>query len=457
MTISFSYENFPHLWDLIIASADHNTQLALRRLSRALPFVIDRRQAEHLVLYTEGPEQTLVTGVYKHHAHFREDAHVYEEPAFWMNARTRAITARTRVLDIQGYCPPVYAPDLFEYMHFPALEVLRLTHAPSDFTAEHFHPYVPPNFTPKTVVLFSDDAGTENLMEHWWFQMEAQADTEEEHMVPTGMDVSRKALPKSVTKVVVNVRGEDFEAAQMWPFAADLPAHVKELVIVAPRYTDLDDEGHVGNLTPALCISDLLSVAFNPRTEKVLFVGFERMPQGFVEAFEGALRAVHRSAVYTDVDYSIDDELTLEMSQELRESLMARAELMRRESTGGSEADGDEGDGGSEASGGEAAEGRSGVDNGVGAGKGKDDAANDGNNADEGDNSAETTAGAPETEPAPLSYKQKVDQMLAGYEFVSKAAYVRRVGEETAALELLEYLDPGYQNIEVDLDWRRRV
>ena len=27
MPVSFSYENFPNLWDTIIESADHNTQL----------------------------------------------------------------------------------------------------------------------------------------------------------------------------------------------------------------------------------------------------------------------------------------------------------------------------------------------------------------------------------------------------------------------------------------------
>lgn len=276
----------------------------------------------------------------------------------------------------------------------------------------------------------------DSLRDHWWFEMQKQGVLDEEHMVPTRFFLGREAVPPTVTKVVINLRGEDPEVSQMWPFTVDLPEHVKELVIVGPRYSSLKHWGSVGDLTPEVAVDNLAEVMFNPHAEKVTFVGFERMP-AIKEDLEASLRETYRTATYDDVDYEIDDEATRHLPKTkrvklIREAKRRRAERMKAYNAGKAsvksleENENKHKDQGNSEDGG-------GCDGAVGE-----------ENEEEGSI-------------APLlGYKQKIDRMLASYEFVTKHAYVRTVGEETAALELLEYLDPKDRKFKKGRHWRHR-
>lgn len=361
---------------------------------------VDRLQARHLVLSVEGPEQTVVTSPHHHLPHFLEQSHMFDEQRFWLSDATRDLTARTRVLDIQGYCPPMDEEDLLLFMRFPALEVLRLTHSVGEHT-QHFHPWVPPSlfFPANTLVLFSDEVGMDALADHW-----CGGDADDGSIFPDRDFEGPLAIPGTVSKLVVNMCGEDPEAKVMWPFTAcDLPPHVKEVVIVGPRYKTLHDAGSVGELTPGLSESDLIEIAVCPRAEKVTFVGFERMER-FRDTFEGAFRNVIQGAMYAEVDYEIDDAATLALAPEERAELIKSSKELREKRRAAKQA----------------------------RGEWKEDT-------------------------RLLGYQEKIDQMLANYEFVTKTAYIDRVGEETAELELLEYLDPKDLQFRKGHHWRHRL
>lgn len=463
MPVSFSYENFPNLWDTIIESADHNTQLAIRALSKAHRLVIDRLQAEHLIVSTEGHEHTVATSPHHHLPHFREEAHIFDEQRFWANDMTRDLTARTRVLDIQGYSPPVYDPDLLLFMRFPALEVLRMTNSIDDHTpVKHFHPWIPPGefYPAQTLVLFSNEAGMDGLMEHWWFEGAEDDEDEDEdedwgapskRMFPERFFLGPMYLPPTVTKLVINMCGEDIQVEEMWPFMTEiLPAHVRQIVVVGPRYQSLDGPGLVGDLTLGL-VHDLVQIAFNPRAERVTFVGFEYLDPAFRNAFEAMLRQAIHEAIYEDVDYAIDDAATLALSSEERE-LFIRRSKKSREQGNGPNADGDDDEDEDEGERDETdSEGRDGA---VG-GKDVEDEPEPEEEGSAVQNGGKEDGMAEAGSPL-LSYQQKIDQLLASYEFVTKQTYIDRVGEETAKLDLLEYLDPRDHNYRRGRHWRHK-
>ncbi|EJT47813.1 hypothetical protein A1Q1_03274 [Trichosporon asahii var. asahii CBS 2479] len=399
MAVAFSCEHFPDLWDMVIAHTDHGTQLALRLVCKSLRFKIDCFQSRYLVISEGGDSaQLIVTGPSRHIPYFDEQAHIHNEPGFWLNRPTVARVAHTRVLDIQGYCPPSNDPDLFTFMHFPALEVLRMTPSVADYDCDHFTPYVPEHFHARTLVLFSNPMGCRAMDKHWWFFMDDSDDEDSQALVP--YDVDRSRLPRSVTKLVLNMRGLPTAFPDMYPFVSRIPSHVREVVANAPYYQSLDDRGSVHfEVSAHIEQIHLLAVVFRTMSTRFTCVGFDRLASDFADKFMRELESRYRHIFFNTVDYTIEDELTLKLPDE------TRAEYIECSTSG--------------------------------VRRGKQ---------------------LPRNPDRPLiSLKEQVDQLVSRVEFITKVEYVERVGRETAELDLLEHPDPDDRAcVGRKYNWRRR-
>lgn len=389
MAVTFSYANFRNLWDMILAAAEHETQLALRLVCKSLRFKVDCLQARHLVISSEGAKQLLITGPNHHIAHFRDIYHLDKEPRFWSFHATRARTRHTRILDIQGYCPPGNDPDLFTYMQFPHLNVLRMTPSVDD-DPDNFTPYIPGHFEAQTLVLFSNSEGCAAMDDHWWFDLYAPSDDDEE--LPLVPPVNRSRIPQSVTKMVLNLRGQNMELHDMYPFVTRLPAHVKDVVISAPAYRSLLNTAGVRNeVSPHLTKLRLVDVVLLPIKTKFTLVDFNWLGPSFEKEFLDELRYRYRSFFFKDVDYTVDDDMTRVMQRKTRDECIKRS----------------------------------------------------------------TTVEV--TRKPLISLQEQIDKLLSRIEFLSKEAYIERVGAETAALDLLEHLDLENSDcVEGEYDWRSK-
>lgn len=490
MPVRFTYANFPSLWDDIIASADLKARLVIRSLDRGLRHAIDTRQVRHLVLSPDPGNVVTVRGPL-HSAAALKDL----SPDAVRDA-DRTLCEHTSVIDVRGFFHPTF--DLRPLAPlFPGLKVLRMT---SD-SEQQVTPYVP--FPTETLVLFTNPSGLGGVYEHWYFRHPSEpssddepgSDVENDHqyevhgrrLAPRG--VSRHRLPEKCRKMVVNMCGDHAPPSTMWPVCENPPPHVRDVVIVVPRYKALDGEGEMdpGCVESVLAIG-ILEMLRAPGPNFTL-VGIDEASGEYEDKLRELLRTDAAQVVHADVDYSIDDPLTSEMPVQIRRFAQEASEQMRlaREENpeGGHseeqlepEVPAGSVNGGAVSTVAEAAAasatatGAKDVPQAGGDGTEVEPATSDDHNGDHevvqtGDdleNAAEeiptATAGpasngsAPSTPDGPVippsastmplvSLQQKVDNLFARIEFLSKEQYIERVGEETAALELLEYLDPS--------------
>lgn len=433
MTIqtSFSYDNFPNLWDEILSHASTEAKRDVRTVSRALRSAIDRR-VRHLIL-TAGPppqsEEDLDVADGAEAAAYdwrtgltmptfpvlqRIGAWGSEDDSFncWGSnfdivvppwREQRALTRLTGIVDFFGY--------IHQWLHlgrishlFTHLEVLRLTQD-ADGT---FLFYLP--FGADTVVLFPSPKGLEanmanpickglsggrnraeepSILDAFWPEPPQPSELlvsmlpEAEPEMNPPLDVPR-GIPFGVHRLVVNLDGHIGNPATSFHFLYDIPEHVAEIVFVLPHLTSLSGTGSVKGASAV----DLVEV-MRSSTARHTVVGCECVGvANFADEVREALKALTVHEPHLDVDYSIDDELTCGMSGWQRKSVASRAHALSHDIVFW------------------------------------------------GDHLT-----VPVPQEKTLSLKQKVDDRLSRLEFVTVEEYRRRVGEEAAALHLIQY--PG--------------
>lgn len=506
MPVRFTYANFPSLWDDIIASSGHEGQLVIRSIDRSLRSVIDARQVRHLILSPDQGNVVTVRGPHNGVAALRR-----LNPDSITEAQ-RALCANTGVIDVRGFFHPTF--DLRPLAPlFPSLKVLRMI---SD-AEQQITPYVP--LPSETLVLFTNPSGLGGVYEHWYFRhpsespatSEPGSDVENDYqyevhgrrLAPRG--VSRHKLPTQVKRIVVNMCGDHAPPTTMWPIVENPPSHVKDVVIVVPRYRILEGEGEMD----AGCVESVLAIGIlemlrAPHPNFTL-VGVDEVSEEYEDRLRELLRTDAAQVVHADVDYSVDDPLTSEMPVQIRRFAQEASEQMRvaREenpeeeletrpteeddeeaaeagkvdtaTTAAEEAAAvgaavtqaaEEGEPEQQPAGEDVKAGENGTGGDVAAtgpiarygeveveGTGQPEDVEVGANVNRaGRGSAPSTPEGPVVPPSTskqplMSLQQKVDNLFARIEFLPKEQFIERVGEETAALELLEYLDPSeYDN-----------
>lgn len=491
MPVRFTYVNFPLLWDDIIAHADWDALAVIRAVERNLGPVVDR-EVRHLVLSPDPGNVVTVRGPTGAAQAVRD-----LNPDSALGAAERALCARTSVVDVRGFFHPTF--DLRPLARaFPNLRVLRLT---SD-AEQQVTPYVP--FPAEVLVLFTNPSGLGAVYEHWYFRHPSEESEASEpgddvandyqyevhgrRLAPRG--VARHRLPASVRRIVVNMCGDHAPPSTMWPACENPPAHVRDVVVVVPRYRTLKGEGEMS----ADCVDSVLAIGIlemlrapNPR---FTLVGVDEVAPDYEARLRELLRNDATEIIHADVDYSIDDPLTVDMPVQIRRYAQEASDVMRlalQENQEAAEGDtrGQEGA--------ETAEAAPSFE--LRAGEQESDEGSDGSHsgvdvpaaepeptvtsieeptttdepataveaattealtpadpqaaaAQAGDGAPPSTPDGPAVPPSTsavplMGLQQKVDHLFSRIEFLTKDQYIERFGEETAALELLEYLDPS--------------
>lgn len=462
MTVSFSYDNFPNVWDDILAETCWEAKLTLRRVSKTLRNVVDRQLVKHIVLDHGGHE---VVNVYspKHRIPGCDEL----SPKSWADKHKRwphhpppELMQHVQVADIRGYIIPTVDMTQLAPL-FPSLDILRIT------TGIEYHdtytPYIP--FSAQKLVLFMNQKGLEGVFEHWWYQDDDEHhpwplhEEDDDHVNGNGEDPDSHreqeseldnggddtdedewdpdwdeppndrplvppkailhALPESYRKIVLNMNGLDQPIAPMYPYLLDLPAHVEELVIIVPQFKRVTDDGLIPqgrfpvgapSLIVPMNILDLLGT-LGKNSVRVTIVGLERVGDDCVRQFRDTLYSQVTTTLYYDVDYAVDDEITLSMPRQAREFALQDVQQARHVRV---VIDSDD----SDASGAES------------------------------DHSSPRPRvkrirlvhdPEPKEGPPLMSLKEKVDGILGRIELLTMPEYIKRVGVETAALEVEEY------------------
>lgn len=478
MTVSFTYDNFPNLWDDILAETCWEAKLTLRRVSKTFRDVIDRQLVWHIVLDHGGLEAVdVISPTHRIPGCFELCPKSWDQHD-WPRRPSPDLMKHTRLIDIRGYIIPCVDMTQLAPL-FPNLEVLRFTTGINHH--DTYTPYIP--FAAEKLVLFMNQTGLEGVFEHWWFQ-----DDDEDHPWPMPEDdhheghdghdddlheddrtigehgdegddwvededeewysdweeapkgrplVPPKAilhdLPETYRKIVLNMNGLVQPIAPMYPYLLDLPSHVEELVIVVPQYKRVTDEGKIPKSrftmgSPAIAfpmnILDLLGT-LGKNDLRVTIVGFEQAGEECVRQFRETLYSQVTTTLYFDVDYAIDDEITLSMPRQAREFALQDVQQARHV--------------------------RVVVDS-----EGSDDSAGE---DDEGSPRPRVKRirlvhdPTPKEDPPLMSLKEKVDGIMRRVELITMPEYIKRVGIETAALEVEEYgRSEDYRNLE-----RRRL
>lgn len=431
MTIqtSFSYDNYPNLWDEILSYASTEAKRDVRPVSRALRSAIDRR-VRHLVLTGSPPpliEKGLdvAEGVEACAYDWRSGAlsttyPVLQRISAWGDendpwecwgddfdvvtpawSEQRALTRLTRVIDFRGYVHQWLHLGRIEHM-FPSLHTLRLTQDANGT----FLFYVP--FAANTVVLFPNHKGLKAnnvnpISKHFngddsevdepidsgaiWPEPPARPELLES-MFPEAEPAMEPPLgvpngiPPGVNRIVVNLAGHIGNPGTSFHFLYEVPEHVGEVVFVLPYLSSLSDIGSV----EAASAPDLVEV-MHSSTARYTVVGAECVDDSdFAGKTREALKTLTIHEPHIDVDFSIDDELTRRMSAWRRKSAASRSRAMRQNATFLA--------------------------------------------------SVQNTPGP--REPT-MSLQQKLDDRLSRIEFVTVEEYRQRVGDETATLHLVQY------------------
>lgn len=368
MTVSLSYDNFPNIWDAILAGTSWDAKIVLRVVCKSLRDVVDRLLVQHLVLEKGKNSSPDAVDVFSPQHRIPRCRALC--PMSWASKPRRQrllsdLMTGVKVIDLRGYIMP--RADMARLAPlFPNLEVLRITTG-----IEHHNShtaFIP--FKAEKLVLFMNNLGSrpdKNGVMHPIVDFNKE---NARNMDPA--DNKPPHLPETYRKVVLNMSGITTPVEKMYPYFNDLLSHAEELVIVVPQFKRVTDEGW---------ITDRLWIEFPMHAHlHITFVGLERVEDGEVDAYRQGIYEITVKALYLDVDYTIDDQITLLMPPLVRKFFIEESERRRHES-------------------------------------------------DSSDSQS----------PPLKSLKEKVDGILARYEFLTMPQYIERVGLETAALEVEEY------------------
>lgn len=505
MPVHFTYANLPSLWDDIISASDPGAQLVIRSLDRGLRSAIDSRQLRHLILSPDSGNVFSVRGPRHAVAALRRlDPDSVTDAQRAPCAHTTVIDVRGffyPTFDV-GPLVPLFSglkvlrmvsdpeQQVTPYVPFPA-ETLVLFTNPLGLGPVYEHWY----FRHPSESSSDEEPGADAEKDY-------QYEVHGRRLAPRG--ISRHKLPECCTRLVVNMCGDHSPPSSMWPFCENPLPHVKDVTIVVPRYRTLQGEGEMDADCVESVLAVSMQEMLRPPCPNFTIVGVDEVSDDFEAGLRELLRTDATQVVHADVDYSIDDPLTSEMPVHMRRFAQEASEQMRlameenpdegqRELEEPSEAEeagavvddteeaaavaeeaaavGAEVEQTAEESETEPATGESNRKAGEGGtepdakqAERRDqvedsDAAAPGLDELEGGRSTavgtvnDRAPATPSTPDGPLippsistkplmSLQQKVDNLFARIEFLTKDQYVERVGEEAAALELLEYLDP---------------
>lgn len=409
METSFSYDNFPHLWDAIIGYATPRARQTIRLLSRAHRYAVNRF---HLVLVPGMSTWALVSGLWGPAPELQAMLQALLSPANCKDfALLRSRIPTTKVLELRGFVMP--SVDLRRLRPaLPNVEIVRICNEPGIRT---FTPYIP--LEAETLVLFMNMSGwaadgrNPNIMQIVDLTQQPRFFGEDEEEKPLVVPRSaRLEFPESYRKLVVNMNGYAASAYHLFPFLRNPPAELEEVVIVGPRYRDLTHSGTtscppssfgpeaaadwktvyfraVQRLVRWELVRKLSRWEYNSKVRFTL-VGFEDVPPvGEVPARDDLMMTICNSIKFRaqpNVDYDIDDQYTMAMSLELRGKLKQEAARAR------------------------------------------------------GDKGTRTRYTGPF-----VSLERKMIEARSRIEFVTRRQYVKRVGPQRARLELIEYGSKG--------------
>lgn len=361
MAQSLTYDDYPRALDAIVAHLTCDDQLRLRSVCKAFRRAVDKMLKSHLILFSNG-DRVSVQGVAHRIPGLKslDPGHPIEIPD-------------ARVLDVRGYFPP--STDLTKLQaSFPVVNVLRMTN--SRGRLKSYTPYVP--FSASTVVLFTNPNGFDcnpGPRPAWGGHDRAA------HL-PAGFE---DILPESVSKIVVNMNGDDIPVADMWRAIHRPSAQVKDIVIVVPRYGSLDDPGALGTFNEPIVGMDVAD----------LIVG---APHGFIGSVSAPARAPHARFTIVGLEAVPLRDYAQHFGSVLREHLSAnRFEDVDYGTSGPAVVHGNDG-----------------------------------------------PVFLPASGQAKVAHDAKVLEILSKVETVTKEEYVARVGRETALLELVEKLEKNH-------------
>lgn len=307
---ALTYEAYPDIVDSVIRLSSFATQLRLRLVSRSYRAAIDRDQLRHIVL-TPLEDGACVRGP----AH-PVAALAKLGPGSWSQLPehpNRALGRHVRILDVRGFFPATTNLALLRDA-FPNLALFRITTNEGAYT-----PYVA--LSADTLVLFTSPEGGVCNPQPLDDEMNPE-DWDEAPVVPDNVP----PMSKQITKIVVNMSGDDYPIADMFRCALDPPPHITDIVVFIPRYvTDTFEypdgrKGHrmglMGEVTCAenLIAMDLAELMIGVPHVKYTVIGVEDIPWPKWR-FRRLVRAHLAGFGYGDVEYG-DDKVTVECSIE---------------------------------------------------------------------------------------------------------------------------------------------
>lgn len=313
---ALKYEAFPGILDAVIQLSSFETQLRLRLVGKSYRDAVDREQLRHIVLTAHGDGASV-------HGPIHPVAALSKlGPGSWSQLPEhplRALGQHVRSIDVRGFFPAKTNLALLRDA-FPNLTLFRLTTDEGAYT-----PYVP--FEAATLVVFtSPDGGVPNPAPID-AAVDAGLDWDESDAEPVGPD-PWPTFSERITKIIVNMSGDDYPVADMFHFVLDPPAHIKDIVIFIPRYimdTFLFPDGSPGHraglMGQTTCVEniiamDLAELMVGVPHVKYTLIGAEDIPWPKAR-FRRLVRAHLAGFTYSAVDYGNEkDKLRVECSIE---------------------------------------------------------------------------------------------------------------------------------------------
>lgn len=316
MPVALTYEAYPNILDAIVAESDFATELALRLVCRPFRGAVDRKQVRHIVLTPNGSDAISIRGPVQRIAVLRRlgpksIAQLPEHPVL-------ALLRHVRVVDVRGFFPPTCDLSLLKDA-LPKLGTVRLCTDQGTYT-----PYIP--FGAETLVLFTSPygldceararSGRRADVEATFAPPSITTTRPDQDLRPVPPGVEWAALPTNVRRVVINLGGEDYPAADLWPLLIRLPTQVSELVVVMPciRSLPLWNTGYApapisstvfNSEIVAYDLVELLNGA--PRTVTLVGVDLAEPPSKFSKILRATLSDIQLAGVeYHETDSNLD-------------------------------------------------------------------------------------------------------------------------------------------------------
>lgn len=312
---ALTYEACPDLVDTVIRLSPFETHLRLRLVCKSYRNAVDREQLRHIVLtpYSDGAR---VRGATQAVAALNKLG-----PGSWSQLPEhpfRALGQLVRAIDVRGFFPAATNLALLRDA-FPNLTLFRLTTMDGAYT-----PYVP--FEAETLVVFtSPDGGVPNPKPYvpGMDDYDDYDEVDEEPVLPA--DVPR--MSKRITKIIVNMSGDDYPVADMYRCVLDPPSHIEDIVIFIPRYImgtfmfPNGSRGHsaglMGQVTceENIIAMDLAELMVGVPHVRYTLIGAEDIPWPKWR-FRRLVRAHLAGFWYSGVNYGKKDKVRVECSVE---------------------------------------------------------------------------------------------------------------------------------------------